>query len=60
VSDENGPRFPIKCCRCGMTYDKGVPPTPGQDDSAFICEECEQEINAAELAKAAPTVSLKG
>lgn len=37
----------ITCQRCGSWEDKGAPPIPGQDDSSFVCGNCDENIDAA-------------
>lgn len=50
----------ILVCACGSETDKGCPPIPGQDDSTFKCEGCQQAIDKAALAKAIETVVISG
>lgn len=40
----------ILVCRvCSGQSDKGCPPLPGQDDSAFVCEKCQGARNVAAI-----------
>lgn len=42
-----GVDYPIRCRSCALYYDKGSKPQKGQDDSLFMCDACQENVDAA-------------